>query len=104
MNVLDVNTLYGPSRQLEQMTRNIQKKDTRLYEACQDFEALFIKQMLSSMKKTINKTGLMEGGMAEEVFEDMLYDEYAKIMSKTARFGLADMIYDQVANPENKSI
>jgi peptidoglycan hydrolase FlgJ len=33
--------------------------------------------------------------MAGDFFEDMLYDEYAAIMSKTAGFGLADMIVDQ---------
>jgi Rod binding domain-containing protein len=65
----------------------------KLYEACQDFEALFIKQMLNAMRKTINKTKLIDGGMAEEIFEDMLYDEYAKKMAKTAQFGLADMLY-----------
>ena len=65
----------------------------KLYEACQDFEALFIKQMLNAMRKTVSKTGLIDGGMAEEIFEDMLYDEYAKKMARTAQFGLADMLY-----------
>ena len=104
MNVQDVNLIYGNKNQLDTLTRNIEKKDTKLFEACQDFEALFIKQMLNSMRKTVNKTGLMEGGMAEDVFEDMLYDEYAKIMSKTADLGLADMVYQQVAFTENKPI
>ena len=65
----------------------------KLYEACQEFEALFIKQMLNAMRKTVTKTKLIDGGMAEEIFEDMLYDEYAKKMAKTAGFGLADMLY-----------
>ena len=104
MNVQDVNLIYGNKNQLDTLTRNIKKKDTKLLEACQDFEALFIKQMLNSMRKTVNKTGLMEGGMAEDVFEDMLYDEYAKIMSKTADLGLADMVYQQVAFTENKPV
>jgi flagellar protein FlgJ len=69
----------------------------KLFEACQDFEALFIKQMLNAMRKTINKTHLIDGGMAEEIFEDMLYDEYAKKMAKTAQFGLADMLYRQLS-------
>jgi len=104
MNVQDVGLLYGDKNQLDTLTRNIHKKDPKLYEACQDFEALFIKQMLNSMRKTVNKTGLMEGGMAEDVFEDMLYDEYAKIMSKTAGLGLADMVYKQVADSENNQV
>ena len=31
--------------------------------------------------------------MGQDVYEDMLYDEYAKKMAATAQFGLADMIY-----------
>ena len=34
--------------------------------------------------------------MAEEIFEDMLYDEYAQKMAKTAQFGLAENMYLQI--------
>ena len=37
----------------------------------------------------------MDGGFSEEIFEDMLYDEYAEKMTKTAGFGIADMLYKQ---------
>lgn len=104
MNVQDVNFIHTNRNQIDGLTRNLEKKDSKLYEACQDFEALFIKQMLNSMRKTVNKTGMMQGGMAEDVFEDMLYDEYAKTMSRTARLGLSDLIYKQVAFTENKQV
>ena len=48
------------------------------------------------MRKTVEKSGLLDGGMAEDFFEDMLYDEYAKKMAETANFGLAAMIYGQL--------
>jgi peptidoglycan hydrolase FlgJ len=70
-----------------------------LYKACQDFEALFIKQMLDAMRKTVNKQDdMLNGGMSQDIFEGMLYDEYAKKMAQTAQFGLADMIYRQVSS------
>ena len=78
-------------------------RDKKLYGVCQDFEAIFIKQMLNAMRKTVDKSGLIDGGMAEEIFEDMLYDEYAKKMSRTARFGLAEILYDQLSNGYNKA-
>ncbi len=62
----------------------------------EDFEALMINQMLKEMRKTVDKSGLADGGMAERIFEDMLYDEYAKEFSKTKTFGLADIIYNQM--------
>jgi flagellar protein FlgJ len=71
-------------------------KSSRLYKVSQEFEAIFIKQMLNVMRKSVNKTGLMDGGMAEEIFEDMLYDEYAQKMAENSGFGIADMIYRQL--------
>jgi Rod binding domain-containing protein len=72
-------------------------KNSKLYRACQEFEAIFIKQMLNVMRKTVNKAGLLDGGFAQEVFEDMLYDEYAKKMAEHAGFGLSDSLYRQLS-------
>ncbi len=72
-------------------------EDDRLKQACSDFQSIFVKQMLDSMRKTVNKTGLLDGGRAEEIFEDMLYDEYAQKISKTADLGLDDMLYQQLS-------
>jgi flagellar protein FlgJ len=52
--------------------------------------------MLNVMRKSVSKTGLLDGGMAEEIFEDMLYDEYAQKMAESGSFGIADMIYRQL--------
>jgi len=69
----------------------------RLYQVSVEFEAILIKQMLNAMRKSVPKSGLLDGGMAEEFFEDMLYDEYAKKMAETAQFGLADLIVKQLS-------
>ena len=83
--------------------RSVQAKkpvdtNSELYKVCIDFESLFIKQMLDVMRKTVQKTGLLEGGLSEDIFEDMLYEQYAKKMAETAQFGLARTIYDQVSS------
>ncbi len=72
------------------------QRNDKLYQACEDFEAIFIKQMLSSMRKTVNKSGLFDGGFAEEIYEDMLYDEYAAKMASSTRLGIAEMLYKQL--------
>jgi Rod binding domain-containing protein len=72
-------------------------RSSKLYEACVEFEALFIKQMLTAMRKSVTKTGLLDGGMGQDIFEDMLYDEYSKTMAKTAGFGLADTVYQHLS-------
>lgn len=70
--------------------------DAKLREACRDFEAIFIKQMLDAMRKTLGKDSLLDGGAAEEIFEDMLYDERSRIMAKTGSFGIQDLLYSQL--------
>ena len=77
--------------------------DQKLYKVCVEFESLFVKQMLNSMKKTVEKGEILHGGYAEEIFEDMLYDEYALLMAKSSGFGIADMVYKQLM-PEEAGI
>jgi len=35
--------------------------------------------------------------MAEDIFKDMIYDEYAKKMSKTGDFGIKEILYKQLS-------
>ena len=85
----------APARSLPQKI----DRNSELYKASQDFEALFIKQMLDVMRKTIHKEDdLLNGGIGQDVYEDMLYDQYAHKMAATAQFGLADMIYRQLSS------
>lgn len=71
--------------------------DKELKQSCQDFEAMFIKQMLKSMKSTVNKSGLIKENMGEKIFDDMLSDEYAQSIAKNSGFGIAEMMYKQLA-------
>jgi len=72
--------------------------DKKLMDVCIEMESLFVYQMLKEMRKTIHKENdLLYGGMAQEIFEDMLYNEYSLQMSKTANFGLAKTLYEQLS-------
>ncbi|MCQ2588875.1 MAG: rod-binding protein [Treponema sp.] len=71
-------------------TKTIDKTST-LYEKALELEGFFVKQMLSSMRNTVMKT--KEDDFGKKMYEDMLYDQYAENMTKTAGFGLADQIY-----------
>jgi len=80
-------------------TRAVIDRNSELYKASQDFEALFIKQMLDAMRKTIHKEDdMLNGGLGQDVYEDMLYDQYARKMAATAQFGLAETIYRQLSS------
>lgn len=70
----------------------------KLMDVCHEFEAIMIGQMLKTMRSTVHKKdSLLYGGQAEEIFDDMLYEQHALNMSKSYDFGLAQQIYDQMS-------
>jgi len=77
-------------------SRPVDRK-SELFGQCREFESIFVKIMIKEMRSTVQKDGLLSGGWAEEVFSDMLDDEYAASMSETAGFGLAEQLYRQLA-------
>ncbi len=99
MQIVSVKNTHPYPLAPAQPRRQIVDKNSELYKACQDFESLFIKQMLDVMRKTIHRENdLLNGGLSQDVFEGMLYDEYSKKMAQTAGFGLAENIYRQVSS------
>ena len=69
----------------------------KLLNACQGFEAVFITQMLNAMRKTVPQKGMLDGGIAQGIYKDMLYQQYADKMAKTANLGLARVLYNQLS-------
>jgi peptidoglycan hydrolase FlgJ len=73
--------------------RGAETNDSRMKEVAEEFESLFVKQMLSAMRDTLDTDNrMLHGGTGEEYFQDMLYTEYAKVMSKRTDFGIAEMV------------
>ena len=72
-------------------------KQSEMYKVSVEFEALLIKEMLKAMRKTVNKSSLINTGFSGEIFEDMLSDKYAESMAQTAGFGLAETLYRQLS-------
>jgi len=71
-------------------------KDDKLYQLCLELETFLVKNLLNSMRNTVQKTGLISEGFAGKMYEDMLYDEYAKDFTKNAGLGLAEQAYRQL--------
>ena len=92
-----------------QNTRLSPQEMLRLQKSATEFEAIFLKQMLTSMRKTIPKTPGSEGALireseGEKIFRDMLDGEYARIMSQRGRgFGLREAILEQTLGNASSS-
>lgn len=69
----------------------------KLWETCIEVESLFVAKMFKEMRNTVEKNDWLNGGFAEEIFEDMLYDEYALQLSKNSSLGMAKMAYDEMS-------
>lgn len=68
--------------------------DRKMREVAGDFESLFINELFKSMRKTVPENEWLDGGMKQDIFEDMLYNEYAKDFSRMGGIGLGRMVYD----------
>ncbi|MEO5377470.1 MAG: rod-binding protein [Magnetococcus sp. DMHC-6] len=79
----------------------LQDKDLkRLHEATADFEAIFIRQMLASMRKTVPDGGaesLFSHSAGEKLFNEMLDGEYANIMSRKPKgLGIKEALFHEL--------
>ncbi len=73
-------------------------RTSRLYAQALELESYFVKIMISSMRNTIQKSGFSgEDNFASRMYEDMLYDQFSRTVTKNAGFGLADQIYLQLS-------
>jgi flagellar protein FlgJ len=74
------------------------RTDPELRTACAKMESLFIHYLLKEMRATINKSGFISGGRAEEIYTSMLDSEIADDVSVRGGIGLADVLLRQLAN------
>lgn len=64
----------------------------RMKETAQDFEAVFLSEMLRPMFANIEAEAPFGGGAGEKIYRDMQVDEYGKAIAKAGGIGLADNI------------
>ena len=67
----------------------------KLKGACDGFEEIFVHKMIQVMRSTTDKDTLLYGGRGEEIFQDMLDENYAKLITQSKALGLSDLIYEQ---------
>jgi flagellar protein FlgJ len=86
------------------------KDDPRLRAACAEMESLFLSHLLKEMRATVEKSGFIDGGQAEEIFTSLLDVEISKKMAAAGGIGLSAILLEQLGgkapgkdnpNPEN---
>ena len=72
------------------------KDKADLRKQAQNFESLFVKQMIDAMRKTIDESDLFgdPNSSSKTVYRSMLDAEYAKILAGAQGFGLSDLVLE----------
>jgi len=81
----------------------LKEKDAALWKVSRQFEAIFVQQMMTEMRKTVSKSDFMPSGYAEDVHASMMDQAIAQASAKRSNFGIADNIYRQL-EAANKNI
>lgn len=81
----------GPT-QLEQGPAVTPKERTKIRQVSEQFESVFLNLVLKSMRDTVQSSGLVDGGNAEEIYRSMLDNEYSQSMAEQRQTGIADAI------------
>ncbi|MDR2799969.1 MAG: peptidoglycan DD-metalloendopeptidase family protein [Desulfovibrio sp.] len=77
-------------------------KNAKLRGACEGFEAVFLQKMWEQMRKTVPKEGFLHS-KDEETYQSLFDVELCKKMASAGGVGLADMLYEQLAQQLEES-
>ncbi len=73
---------------------NSDKKLKELKEISNQFESIFINQILKQARSNKIKNGLFDS-KAINTFNSMIDEQYSKILSKKTNFGISDALFNQ---------
>ena len=80
-------------KRAERMAKAKEASPSEVDAAAQDFEAVFLSQMLQHLFADVDMNPLGEGdSFGEDVYKSMLIDEYGKILARSGGIGVADHV------------
>jgi Rod binding domain-containing protein len=68
----------------------------KIGKAAEDFEGMFMTQMLQPMFDTIDVDPNFGGGHGEQVMRSFLTQEYGKLIAKNSNFGITSAVKNQM--------
>ncbi len=94
------NAQYGKQNNLgarmNSLTDGHIKTEAEARKAGEEFESMFLGQMLSHMFAGIETNEMFGGGHGETMMRSMLVDEYAKEMTRAGGIGIADAVTREI--------
>jgi len=78
-----------------------EKSRAELKKVAEEFEAIFIAQLLKVMRETIEESDTEGGGFGKGIYTDLFDQEVALSMARRGALGIGDIIYKSFADREN---
>lgn len=91
---MDTATAVAQSQSLPSIPKGADLN--KLRDTAQDFEAVFLSQMLKPMFEGLETDGMFGGGQAEEMWRSLMVDEYGKSIAKSGGIGIADAVMSEM--------
>ncbi len=87
----------GPDFKNLEALKDLARRDREaaLRKACQEFEALFLYQILKGLRKTVPDGGLLPKSFQRELYEDFFYQEVSREVAARGT-GLGKLLYQQL--------
>ncbi|MFN8845787.1 MAG: rod-binding protein [Bdellovibrionales bacterium] len=70
--------------------------DAQFQEVAQMYEKQFLREMMRTMRSTVQDSGLVKVSQGEKIFREQLDHEYVEKWGDKGGIGLSDMIYEQL--------
>lgn len=99
INSAQIQDVINPETQMINQIRKSGDEKSQLKKVSQEFESIFITQMLNMMDKTVdNEGGIFEQGKYMQNFKSYIYGEMGREMSRNPHttFGFAKQVYEQM--------
>ncbi len=87
---------WDPGIMLTAKAQELSSSQKELKDTAEQFESLFIQQLLTQMRKTVPDSDLFGDRKAEKLFESMLDEQLSIAMARAGGIGLSDIIYRQM--------
>lgn len=70
--------------------------DAQIKKAAKVYEQQFLQEMMRAMRKTVEHSEFTKPSMAEKIYQDEMYNQYAEKWMESGGNGLADLIYKEL--------
>ena len=103
VNPAQVRQLHSPANRLESRLQSIrgaapgEAQKSELRKVAQEFEAIFIAQMLKVMRETIEESGLLEGGFGKSIYTELFDQEVSLSLARRGTLGISNILYDSLS-------